>query len=87
MRRFYQRSKVQGIIYAGEGECFSNDKHRLDSAASDPIHSSRALSPPLVNLIRSRVCVKLISSSQAATRQSIEKISIHEITPVFRKAI
>ena len=87
MRRFFQRPKVQGIIYAGEEERLCVDKHRLDLAADDPIHSLHARTLPLVNFIRSRLCTELISSWQAATRQSVEKINTHEITPVSRKAI
>lgn len=49
MHCFYQQSNVQGIIYAGEGECFFPDKHVLNSAAIRPPLSSHALSPPLVD--------------------------------------
>ena len=87
MRRFYQRSKVQWIIYPGEGECFFPVKHRLVSAPSDPILRSGALSPPLLCPIRPRVCLELISSSQAASRQLSENIKTHEIASVSRKAI
>ena len=87
MRRFYQRSMAQGIIYIGEEERLSAGKNRLDSAASDSIFGSRALSLRLVNPIRSIASVELISLSQAPTHQSLEKVRTHEIKADSRKAI
>ena len=87
MRRFYQRSMAQGIIYIGEEERLSAGKNRLDSATENSIHFLRGSTLSLANSIRCRVCIELFSSSQAAQRQSIEKIKANDITLVFRKAV
>jgi hypothetical protein len=87
MNSFYQQSKVQWTIYAGDEQCFSADEHRLDSAASDPLLRLRARSLRLVSPIRSMASVELISLAHTTTRQSIEKANTHEIMPDSRKAI